>query len=105
MPTNEFQAITSWPYPAYFNTYGPHYPNPDFLDVSAGVGVFGMYPLPQIGTTPREANPDTCQSFHPGTMVVSLMDGSVRNVNASISLTTWRHAINPADGQQLGADW
>jgi len=104
-PSNEFQAITSWPYPAYFNTYGPHYPNPDFLDASAGAGVFGMYPAPQIGSTPREVNPDTCQSFHPGTMTVAMMDGSVRNVAASISLATWRRAINPADGLPLGSDW
>jgi prepilin-type N-terminal cleavage/methylation domain-containing protein len=104
-PNNEFQAITCWAYPAYFNTYGPHYPNPDFLDASAGAGVFGMYPPPQIGTTPREANPDTAQSFHPESMIVSLMDGSVRSVSASISLATWRLAINPADGQVLGADW
>ncbi|MDW8244569.1 MAG: DUF1559 domain-containing protein [Thermogemmata sp.] len=104
-PSNEFQAITSWPYPAYFNTYGPHYPNPDFLDASAGAGVFGMYPAPQIGATIREVNPDTCQSFHPGTMVVALMDGSVRYVAATISLATWRRAINPADGMALGPDW
>ncbi|VTS01828.1 Secreted protein containing DUF1559 OS=Rhodopirellula baltica WH47 GN=RBWH47_01757 PE=4 SV=1: N_methyl_2: SBP_bac_10 [Gemmata massiliana] len=104
-PSNEFQALTAWAYPAYFNTYGPHYPNPDFLDASAGAGVFGMYPAPQIGSTPREANPDTCQSFHPQVMVVALLDGSVRTVGASISLTTWRRTINPADGLVLGSDW
>ena len=103
-PSNEFQAITSWPYPAYFNTYGPHYPNPDFLDVSAGVGVFGLYPAPQIGSTPQEVNPDTCQSFHPGTMTVALMDGSVRQIKSSIALSIWRLLINPEDGSVISAD-
>jgi prepilin-type N-terminal cleavage/methylation domain-containing protein len=102
-PSNEYQAFTSWCYPAYFNTYGPHYPNPDFLDVSAGVGVFGQYPAPQVGITPKDANADTAQSFHP-TMSVSLMDGSVRSIKNSIALSVWRKLINPEDGAVLSSD-
>jgi hypothetical protein len=43
----------------------------------------------------------------PNEMVyVALADGSVRGINAKrISLTTWRNAINPADGNPLGDDW
>jgi len=103
-PSNEFQGITSWAYPAYLNTYGPTYPNPDFLDASAGLNVFGLYPAPQIGSTPRDVNPDTCQSFHPGTMTVSLMDGSVRQVKSSIALSVWRKLVNPEDGSVLSSD-
>jgi prepilin-type N-terminal cleavage/methylation domain-containing protein len=102
-PDNSYHDITSWAYPAYVDTYGPHYPNPIYFDV-VGPNA-GLYDAPQIGTTPREANPDTCQSFHPQAMVVSLMDGSVRVVSPSVSLATWRRAVNPSDGQPLGSDW
>lgn len=102
-PDNSYHDITSWSYPCYIDTYGPHYPNPIYFDV-VGPNA-GLYDAPQIGTTVREANPDTCQSFHPGVMVVSMMDGSVRTVRAGISLSTWRLAINPQDGQVLGSDW
>jgi prepilin-type N-terminal cleavage/methylation domain-containing protein len=102
-PSNEYHSITSWPYPAYLDTYGPHYPNPIYFDV-VGPNA-GLYDPPQIGTTVREANPDTCQSFHPNVMVISLMDGSVRTVDSSISLRTWRLAVNPDDGGVLGSDW
>jgi prepilin-type N-terminal cleavage/methylation domain-containing protein len=99
-PNNNFQFTTSWPYPAYFNTYGPHYPNPDFIRLG-----ISTYPAPQMGTTPLQANPDTCQSYHTGVMTCALLDGSVRSVSASVSLATWRLAINPSDGQPLGSDW
>jgi prepilin-type N-terminal cleavage/methylation domain-containing protein len=36
-------------------------------------------------------------------MLVSLGDGSVRTVSASISATTWRNACNPKDGTPLAA--
>lgn len=102
-PDNSYHDITSWSYPCYIDTYGPHYPNPIYFDVLGPNA--GQYDAPQIGTTPREANPDTSQSYHPQAMVVSLMDGSVRTVAANISLTTWRRAINPQDGLPMGEDW
>jgi len=102
-PDNSYHDITSWSYPAYIDTYGPHYPNPIYFDATGPAS--GLYDPPQIGTTIREANPDTSQSFHPGVMVVSLMDGSVRNVSASISLSIWRRLINPQDGLPIDAEW
>ncbi len=36
---------------------------------------------------------------------VGMCDGSVRSVPATISEATMRHAIDPADGNVLGADW
>lgn len=44
------------------------------------------------------------QSAH-STMQVGLGDGSVRGVNAGISLTTWKNAGVPNDGNVLGTDW
>jgi prepilin-type N-terminal cleavage/methylation domain-containing protein/prepilin-type processing-associated H-X9-DG protein len=44
-------------------------------------------------------------SPHTGGMNVGLGDGSVRFLAPGISATTWGHAVDPADGQPLGADW
>jgi prepilin-type N-terminal cleavage/methylation domain-containing protein/prepilin-type processing-associated H-X9-DG protein len=44
-------------------------------------------------------------SPHTGGMNVGLGDGSVRFLPTSISATTWGYAIDPKDGQTLGADW
>jgi prepilin-type N-terminal cleavage/methylation domain-containing protein len=38
-------------------------------------------------------------------MVVSMGDGSVRSVSASVSAATWKNACNPKDGNPLGSDW
>jgi prepilin-type N-terminal cleavage/methylation domain-containing protein len=103
VPDNSYHNITSWSYPAYLDTYGPHYPNPVYFDATGPFS--GLYDPPQIGSTIREVNPDTCQSFHPGVMVVSMMDGSVRNIGAGIELTVWRRLINPQDGMPIGSDW
>src|SRR5581483_8087557 len=45
----------SWPYPAYTNTLGPYWPNPDELPGQPSYA--GFFPLPQIGTTPLLADP------------------------------------------------
>jgi prepilin-type N-terminal cleavage/methylation domain-containing protein len=38
-------------------------------------------------------------------MIVGIGDGSVRNVNSSVSVATWTNACNPVDGNPLGSDW
>lgn len=38
-------------------------------------------------------------------VLVGLCDGSTRSVKNTISRPTWEHAIDPADGFPLGADW
>ena len=104
-PDNSYHDITSWSYPAYIDSYGPHYPNPVYFDFGGEAALYGMYPAPQIGTTPRLADPDTCQSFHPGSMVCVIMDGSVRTISASISLRVWRQLINPDDGTVIEGEF
>jgi prepilin-type N-terminal cleavage/methylation domain-containing protein/prepilin-type processing-associated H-X9-DG protein len=98
----------SWPYPCYTNTLGCYWPNPDelpgqanFVPYSATTG----YPLPQIGTTAQFANPNLCQSFHPGAMNIAMMDGSVRQINDDISQSNWNYALDPADNQILDSNW
>jgi prepilin-type N-terminal cleavage/methylation domain-containing protein len=47
----------------------------------------------------------TVQGGHTNTMVTGLGDGSVRNLNSSLSFNTWQLATRPADGNPLGSDW
>jgi type II secretory pathway pseudopilin PulG len=93
----------SWPFPAYLNTMGPYWPNPDELPGQRNY--LGFFPLPQFGVRPMQADPTLCQSYHTGVMNVGLMDGSVRNISPALSQATWTNALDPADGQVLGSDW
>jgi prepilin-type N-terminal cleavage/methylation domain-containing protein len=94
-----YENIMAWSYPAYPNTYGPYWPNPD--ELVGQPNYTGSYPLPQIGITAMQANPNLCQSFH-SIMNIAMMDGSVRKITASINQTIWSQAINPNDGGPLG---
>jgi len=101
--TGTQENYMSWPWPAYPNSYGPYWPNPDQLPGQPNYA--GVFPLPQVGTTAMQADPNLCQSYHRGVMNLAMMDGTVRTISASISQTTWSNALNPADGQVLGSDW
>jgi prepilin-type N-terminal cleavage/methylation domain-containing protein/prepilin-type processing-associated H-X9-DG protein len=92
-----------WSYPAYPNTMGPYWPNPDQLPGQPNYT--GLFLLPQFSPTPMQANPTMAQSYHPGAMNIAMMDGSVRTISSALSQTTWTNALNPADGQVLGSDW
>ncbi len=92
-----------WWLPAYPNTIGPYWPDVDQLP--GGQNYTGQYALPQLGTTPMQADPNLSQSYHTGVMNVTLMDGSVRTISTGLSQATWTLALNPADGQVLGSDW
>jgi prepilin-type N-terminal cleavage/methylation domain-containing protein/prepilin-type processing-associated H-X9-DG protein len=45
------------------------------------------------------------RSYHSGGVNALLMDGSVRFVTNSVSLTTWRSAATVGGGEVLGSDW
>ena len=62
-------------------------------------------PLPQIAPTVKACNPNFLQSFSAGGIQVGMGDGSVRGVSPGISQNTWGRAVDPDDGQPLGADW
>jgi prepilin-type N-terminal cleavage/methylation domain-containing protein len=53
----------------------------------------------------NDCDPTRAQTPHRGGIIVGLGDGSVRTVNAGVSVQTWQAACHPADGQVLGADW
>ncbi|HEV3438934.1 MAG TPA: DUF1559 domain-containing protein [Gemmata sp.] len=68
-----------------------------------GAGVTTV--LPQIQPSLANCNKEASQAAHTGSVLVGLMDGSVRGVNASLSAATWSNALMPADGNVLGSDW
>ena len=57
--------------------------------------------------TPNECltTPLMAQSMWDRFIIVALADGSVRNVESSISARTWNLVLQPNDGMQLGDDW
>jgi Tfp pilus assembly protein PilE len=63
-------------------------PNDERPDVSCG-GVSGVSALRSLDDS----------------VLVAMCDGSARPVKNTISRPTWEHAIDPADGFPLGADW
>ncbi len=100
--TGTSESYMTWHWPAYPNSFGPYWPNPDELPGQANYT--GLFPLPQIQVSQMQANPNLSQCYHP-VMNVALMDGSVRNISAGLSQQTWTNALNPSDGQVLGSDW
>jgi prepilin-type processing-associated H-X9-DG protein len=98
----------SWPYPAYTNTLGCYWPNPDelpgqpsYVPCTSTTG----YALPQIGTNTLQANPNLCQSYHPTSMNIAMMDGSVRQINEDVSQQNWNYALDPADNHVPDGSW
>jgi prepilin-type N-terminal cleavage/methylation domain-containing protein len=100
--TGTLESYMTWHWPAYPNSFGPYWPNPDELPGQANFT--GLFHLPQIGINPAQADPNLSQSYH-AAMNVGLMDGSVRNITPALSQLTWTGALNPNSGQVLGPDW
>jgi type II secretory pathway pseudopilin PulG len=100
--TGTLTSYMTWHWPAYPNSFGPYWPDPDELPGQPHFS--GLFSLPQIGVNPMQADPNLSQCYH-GIMVVALMDGSVRKISPGISQQTWTLALQPADGQVLGSDW
>jgi prepilin-type N-terminal cleavage/methylation domain-containing protein len=102
-------------YPAGSCQVGSQYTDPN--RDPTGTGVFGtnyplFYPmsfvkLPQNAPQWNQATCDTTrlQAFNGGTLLVLLMDGSVRGLSVNISQLTLAQAICQDDGQILGSDW
>jgi prepilin-type N-terminal cleavage/methylation domain-containing protein len=100
--TGTSESYMTWHWPAYPNSFGPYWPNPDELPGQANYT--GLFPLPQINVSIMQANPNLAQCYHT-VMNIAIMDGSVRNISAALSQQTWTNALNPSDGQVLAADW
>ena len=76
----------------------------EFANPNIGPGTWNL--PPQIGITVAQnaCDRNRSQTFH-AAACVSLMDGSVRSVSASVSQPTWQSALMPDDGVTLGTDW
>jgi prepilin-type N-terminal cleavage/methylation domain-containing protein len=92
------------PYPGYNNVAWLYWASYTYNSATFGSSL--GYP-PATGARPGQATAasvygpvsphQTCQ--------VLLMDGSVRGITSSVSVTTWNYAVTPDDGQVLGSDW
>ncbi|MFO0864345.1 MAG: DUF1559 domain-containing protein [Gemmataceae bacterium] len=60
---------------------------------------------PQSAPTQADCDWNRTQAFTTGGAVISLLDGSVRNVTSSVSQTSWERAAAPQDGQIAGNDF
>jgi prepilin-type N-terminal cleavage/methylation domain-containing protein len=79
--------------------YPPDYP----IDTATGLS---KYQVPiQVAPPVNQCQPPRLASFTTSGLQVSLMDGSVRNINPNISTATLAQAIVPNDGFVLGNDW
>jgi len=99
--SNPGQSLWAWPMAANGGSSGNG-------AVVANTEGYGNGALGQPQTSPVPANAadhSLCQSGHTGLVMVGLMDGSARSVSTSVSATTWKNALTPADGNVLGSDW
>jgi prepilin-type N-terminal cleavage/methylation domain-containing protein len=77
-------------------------PSPVFAYWITGPGsLFQVQPQPYQ----TACNPLVAQTPHTGGMEVALCDGTVKNVQQSVSATTWWAACTKSLGDQLGSDW
>jgi prepilin-type N-terminal cleavage/methylation domain-containing protein len=105
----------AWAYPTD-PSYWPWNSNGSAGDVwntgnSTAYSFNSSYYLPQINPPTNNlvnnvvAHPYYPNSKHTASVLVGLMDGSVRTTQAGLTQSTWNYAITPDDGQVLGADW
>jgi prepilin-type N-terminal cleavage/methylation domain-containing protein len=66
---------------------------------------FQVAPRPYTGGSGIACSWSNTQTPHSGGMLTCLGDASVRSIAGTISLTTWRRVVAPADGSVLGQDW
>jgi prepilin-type N-terminal cleavage/methylation domain-containing protein len=100
-------AGTLWSYPGITVTTTLGSNGAFWMPVIANTQTYAAaaYGIPQTTPTIQACSKTLSQSGHTGQVLVGLMDGSVRGVNASIGATTWQNALLPADGMTLGSDW
>jgi len=87
--THHGQDRYHWGYAQWAPVYGQWSTGPPQIGAKATTNA--AYYLPNSG--------------HSTSVLVLLMDGSVRGVTASVSAATWLNAITPDDGNVLGTNW
>jgi len=95
--------IFNHPYTGFPNSPGPRSDSNFRQNWDGGVVNPGGI---QAGAIPHRCDYRRLQALHSGgVMVAGLADGSVRNVNATISALTFDRVCYPNDGQVIGSDW
>jgi hypothetical protein len=106
-------AVYSWYYHDFGLTQsiaqggldGGSTPPDSYWDGMPNTWMFQIRPDPTLWKVcPNCCCPFFAQTGH-AVLQVAMADGSVRVVDRSISQQTWNYAMQPADGQALGADW
>jgi len=105
----------TWSSPTFgaINSQVPNWPNmnsgsggasvyyPPAANATVPAGAIGF----QAGPSPQACNWYVTQGGHTGSMIVSMGDGSVRQVGSTVSPQTWSWACYPFDGNPLPGDW
>jgi len=69
------------------------------------IGANSKFQLQPIPFTTAVCDFNRSQTSHPGGMLVTLADASVRSISPGISNNTWWWACTPSGGEVLGSDW
>jgi len=90
--------------------WDPHYMPYFAMVFNDGTAPTGINPLNAIQPPQPMPTDATCQieratALSSGGCMVAMADGSVRNVNTSMSQATWWAALTPAGGEVLSTDW
>ncbi len=108
-PTNQLQG-GNWFSPSYFvpitsysPTVGNHYPLADNYPLLTNYVTANIQP--QVKPPVQSCDPKRLQTLTASGFQVLMLDGSVRNLTASVSDRTLRLALLPNDGQVFGSDW
>jgi hypothetical protein len=105
-----------WDYPQnYWPDWGPIIASSDLGRGGLPIGtnfapVAPQFSPPKTTMTGVDSRSRNCygaraSTFHPGTIVVGLGDGSVRNVGQNVSAVTWWAALTRDGGEVLGSNW
>jgi len=94
----------TWAYP-YWNEEWMAEFHPPSLSSGSPLNWSPPASTPQMSPTVANCNDRDLQAMDAGGCLVSMLDGSVRTVNSSVSGTTWYAAMWPKDGMVLGSDW
>jgi prepilin-type N-terminal cleavage/methylation domain-containing protein/prepilin-type processing-associated H-X9-DG protein len=102
---NDYRGFSWWGGAAGFTAY--QLPNANGPDVMTGAGCNTTPPNAPCTTTSTTSLPrmQVARSRHTNGVNVALCDGSVRFVNNTISLSTWRAASTSQGQEVLGSDW
>jgi prepilin-type N-terminal cleavage/methylation domain-containing protein/prepilin-type processing-associated H-X9-DG protein len=71
------------------------------IDAAGRSSKFQLQPNPFLGN----CDPLRPSTGHTGGMNVAMADGSARNINPSIAVTTWWWAVTPYSGETVGSEW